>query len=178
MSSLARPTNGRMIGGVCAALARRFGTSATTMRVVFVASCLLPGPQFLLYMALWILLPSGTRPARPGRPGRAAPSPPRLRAAPSARSPRGIISLRPGAGPCTSEHADGARPVTGCAPSARRRPGRSAAAQRDAVDVDALARRGVQRQTAEETGARHLGAQLVDDRLGGPEALAGHVLAR
>jgi phage shock protein PspC (stress-responsive transcriptional regulator) len=47
-----------MIGGVCAALARRFGTSATTMRVIFLVSCLLPGPQFLLYIALWILLPS------------------------------------------------------------------------------------------------------------------------
>ncbi len=58
MSSLARPTHGRMIGGVCAALARRFGTSATTMRVVFLVSCLLPGPQFLLYIALWILLPA------------------------------------------------------------------------------------------------------------------------
>ncbi|MFE9251467.1 PspC domain-containing protein [Streptomyces sp. NPDC007088] len=57
MTALARPTNGRMIGGVCAALARRFGTSASTMRVVFVVSCLLPGPQFLLYLALWILLP-------------------------------------------------------------------------------------------------------------------------
>ncbi|MFJ4689940.1 PspC domain-containing protein [Streptomyces sp. NPDC088766] len=57
-SSLARPTHGRMIGGVCAALARRFGTSATTMRVAFLLSCLLPGPQFLLYIALWIFLPS------------------------------------------------------------------------------------------------------------------------
>jgi phage shock protein PspC (stress-responsive transcriptional regulator) len=35
MTALARPQNGRMIGGVCAALARRFGTSATTMRVIF-----------------------------------------------------------------------------------------------------------------------------------------------
>ncbi|ALV51894.1 PspC domain-containing protein [Streptomyces althioticus] len=58
MSSLARPTDGRMIGGVCAGLARRFGTSAKTMRVVFLVSCLLPGPQFLLYLALWVLLPS------------------------------------------------------------------------------------------------------------------------
>ncbi|TGB00567.1 PspC domain-containing protein [Streptomyces sp. MZ04] len=58
MTALARPTNGRMIGGVCAALAKRFGTSATTMRVIFVLSCLLPGPQFLLYVALWVLLPS------------------------------------------------------------------------------------------------------------------------
>lgn len=64
MSRLARPTSGRMIGGVCAALARRFGTSATTMRVIFLISCLLPGPQFLLYLALWILLPTDGKDAR------------------------------------------------------------------------------------------------------------------
>ncbi|GAA5212919.1 MULTISPECIES: PspC domain-containing protein [Streptomyces] len=64
MSRLARPTNGRMIGGVCAALARRFGTSTTTMRTIFVVSCLLPGPQFLLYLALWLLLPSEEKAAR------------------------------------------------------------------------------------------------------------------
>jgi len=58
MNGLVRPTHGRMLGGVCAALARRFGTSATTMRVIFLLSCLLPGPQFLLYIALWILFPS------------------------------------------------------------------------------------------------------------------------
>ncbi|MGX1883385.1 PspC domain-containing protein [Streptomyces sp. NPDC055287] len=57
MTALVRPRNGRVIGGVCAALARRFGTSATTMRVIFVVSCLLPGPQFLLYLALWVFLP-------------------------------------------------------------------------------------------------------------------------
>ena len=27
------------------------------MRLIFVLSCLLPGPQFLLYLALWIVLP-------------------------------------------------------------------------------------------------------------------------
>ncbi|MCM2412155.1 MULTISPECIES: PspC domain-containing protein [unclassified Streptomyces] len=57
MAALVRPRDGRMIGGVCAALAQRFGTSAGTMRVIFVVSCLLPGPQFLLYLALWLLLP-------------------------------------------------------------------------------------------------------------------------
>jgi phage shock protein PspC (stress-responsive transcriptional regulator) len=50
-----------MIAGVCAGLADRFGTSATTMRVIFLLSCLLPGPQFLLYLALWLLLPDGGR---------------------------------------------------------------------------------------------------------------------
>ncbi|GAA0488081.1 MULTISPECIES: PspC domain-containing protein [Streptomyces] len=57
-AALVRPRNNRMIAGVCAGLARRFGTTPTTMRVIFVLSCLLPGPQFLLYLALWILLPS------------------------------------------------------------------------------------------------------------------------
>ncbi|MDX3238050.1 PspC domain-containing protein [Streptomyces sp. ME03-5709C] len=57
MSALVRPRHGRVIAGVCAGLADRFGTSATTMRVVFALSCLLPGPQFLLYLALWLLLP-------------------------------------------------------------------------------------------------------------------------
>lgn len=47
-----------MIGGVCAGLAQRFGTSATTMRLIFLLSCLLPGPQFVLYIILWMLLPS------------------------------------------------------------------------------------------------------------------------
>lgn len=48
MSALVRPREGRMIAGVCAALAERFGTTATTMRVIFLVSCLLPGPQFLV----------------------------------------------------------------------------------------------------------------------------------
>lgn len=59
MSTLARPRNGRMIGGVCAGLARRFGTTPTTMRVLFLLSCLLPGPQFVLYLVLWVLMPNG-----------------------------------------------------------------------------------------------------------------------
>lgn len=61
MAALVRPREGRMIGGVCAALAQRFGTSNGTMRTIFVVSCLLPGPQFLLYLALWALLPGGRK---------------------------------------------------------------------------------------------------------------------
>ncbi len=46
-----------MIAGVCAGIADRFGWNANTVRLVFVISCLLPGPQFLLYIALWVLMP-------------------------------------------------------------------------------------------------------------------------
>ncbi|WP_043265791.1 PspC domain-containing protein [Streptomyces sp. CT34] len=60
-AALVRPTNNRMIAGVCAGLARRFGTRPATMRVLFLLSCLLPGPQFLVYLALWVLLPSEDR---------------------------------------------------------------------------------------------------------------------
>jgi phage shock protein PspC (stress-responsive transcriptional regulator) len=55
---LYRPRQGRMIGGVCAGLARRFGLSPTVVRALFVLSCLLPGPQIVLYVILWVLLPS------------------------------------------------------------------------------------------------------------------------
>ena len=43
---------------MCAGLARRFGVSKTLVRVLFVVSCVLPGPQILIYGALWIVLPS------------------------------------------------------------------------------------------------------------------------
>jgi len=57
MSSLSRPRDNRVIAGVCAALGHRFGLSPTTVRIIFVASCLLPGPQFLIYLGGWILIP-------------------------------------------------------------------------------------------------------------------------
>ena len=47
-----------MIAGVCAALARRFGLKAWQVRVIFVLSALLPGPQVLAYIVLWIVLPA------------------------------------------------------------------------------------------------------------------------
>ncbi|MDQ3151726.1 MAG: PspC domain-containing protein [Actinomycetota bacterium] len=46
-----------MIAGVCAGLADRFGWSAGGVRLLFVLSCLLPGPQVLVYLALWIIMP-------------------------------------------------------------------------------------------------------------------------
>jgi phage shock protein PspC (stress-responsive transcriptional regulator) len=55
---LVRPRRGRWIAGVCAALARRFELSPTTVRLAFIVSCLLPGPQIVVYLLLWILIPS------------------------------------------------------------------------------------------------------------------------
>ena len=56
-TTLSRPRHNRLIAGVCAGIAERFGLTPGTVRVLFLLSCLLPGPQFLVYLALWLLLP-------------------------------------------------------------------------------------------------------------------------
>ena len=56
-SPLVRPRGDRVIAGVCAGLARRFGMKPATMRLLFILSCLLPGPQVLIYVALWVIVP-------------------------------------------------------------------------------------------------------------------------
>jgi len=58
-TSLVRPARGRVIAGVCAGLADRFGMSRTAMRAIFVVSAFLPGPQILLYLVLWVIIPQG-----------------------------------------------------------------------------------------------------------------------
>lgn len=56
--TLSRPRQGRMIAGVCAGIAHRFGWDPTLVRILTVASFLIPGPQFLAYIAFWILMPN------------------------------------------------------------------------------------------------------------------------
>jgi phage shock protein PspC (stress-responsive transcriptional regulator) len=58
MPALYRPTHDRMLAGVCSGLARRFGMSANVVRLIFVLSMLLPGPQVLIYLGGWILIPN------------------------------------------------------------------------------------------------------------------------
>lgn len=59
--SLSRPRRGRMVAGVCAGIARRYGMSAGTVRLLFLLSCLLPGPQVIAYVVLWVLMPRDDR---------------------------------------------------------------------------------------------------------------------
>jgi phage shock protein PspC (stress-responsive transcriptional regulator) len=61
MSTLYRPRDERWIAGVCSGLARRFGMSPNMMRLIFLISCLLPGPQFVVYLVLWVLMPNENR---------------------------------------------------------------------------------------------------------------------
>jgi len=54
------PGQGRVIAGVCAAIADRFGISRTVVRVGFVIFGLV-GAGELVYVALWVLVPSADR---------------------------------------------------------------------------------------------------------------------
>ncbi len=56
---LIRPRQGRILGGVCAGLGRRFGISPWMARILFILILLIiPGSQLIVYPVLWILMPS------------------------------------------------------------------------------------------------------------------------
>ena len=55
---LVRPRRGRWIAGVCAGIADRYDVSRTGVRLLFVVSTVIPGPQFLAYIALWVFIPN------------------------------------------------------------------------------------------------------------------------
>jgi phage shock protein C len=58
---LVRHQDGRVLGGVCAGLGRRFGLEPWPARLLFVLLLMvLPGSQLLVYPILWILLPLET----------------------------------------------------------------------------------------------------------------------
>ena len=54
---LVRPKEGRVIAGVAAGLADRYGMERGTMRLLFIVSLILPGPQILIYLVLWAIIP-------------------------------------------------------------------------------------------------------------------------
>jgi phage shock protein PspC (stress-responsive transcriptional regulator) len=58
---LSRPRDNRWIAGVCAGLGRRFGLPPMLVRLLFLLSCLLPGPQVLAYIVLWVIMPNEDR---------------------------------------------------------------------------------------------------------------------
>lgn len=55
---LIRPRDGRILGGVCAGIGRRFGLTPWISRLLFVLLLMVvPGSQLLIYPVLWILMP-------------------------------------------------------------------------------------------------------------------------
>ena len=72
---LVRPKEGRIIAGVCAAVAKRWGLDLTLVRVLAVILTVFSGVGLAVYIAIWLLTPStdGPAPIRPGsRLGRMA----------------------------------------------------------------------------------------------------------
>jgi phage shock protein C len=55
---LYRSRSNRVVAGVCGGIAEYFGWNPTMVRVALVASFLLPGPQIVLYLLAWIVMPN------------------------------------------------------------------------------------------------------------------------
>lgn len=56
---LIRRRDGKVFGGVCAGLGRRFGLGPWVSRLLFVLILMVvPGSQLLVYPVLWVLMPT------------------------------------------------------------------------------------------------------------------------
>jgi phage shock protein C len=55
---LVRPENGRVLAGVCSGLAQWLGLDVTLMRVIFILFGIVTGTGVLVYLVLWIIIPS------------------------------------------------------------------------------------------------------------------------
>jgi phage shock protein C len=55
----------KMIAGVCGGIAEKWGWRPSMVRLLFLLSCILPGPQFIIYLIMWVFIPKA--PARAGQ---------------------------------------------------------------------------------------------------------------
>ena len=55
---LSRPREGRMIAGVCAGFAQRYGWDVAIVRLIVVLSVILAGTPVLAYLVAWIVMPN------------------------------------------------------------------------------------------------------------------------
>ncbi len=74
LDGLYRPREGRMVAGVCAGFAQRYGWDLTIVRLVLVLSLIFgAGTPLLAYVILWVVMPNGQyalpAQASPGEPG-------------------------------------------------------------------------------------------------------------
>ncbi|ADK28617.2 PspC domain-containing protein [Corynebacterium pseudotuberculosis] len=54
---LSRSNTQKWVGGVLSGIGETYGINITLLRILFVASILLPGPQVLLYIIAWFIMP-------------------------------------------------------------------------------------------------------------------------
>lgn len=59
MAELLRPRSGRVLAGVCVAIANRFDMSVAIVRALMVFAVLFFGLGIWLYLILWLLIPLG-----------------------------------------------------------------------------------------------------------------------
>jgi signal transduction histidine kinase len=64
---LRRDTEHRIIGGVCAGMARHIGVDPIIVRVAFVAAATAGGVGIAIYLLAWVFVPAGAAPAGPVR---------------------------------------------------------------------------------------------------------------
>ncbi|NLF51545.1 MAG: PspC domain-containing protein [Leptolinea sp.] len=57
---LTRPENGRILGGVCAGVANWIGLDVTLVRIIFLILGFMTGSGLLIYLILWVVIPSST----------------------------------------------------------------------------------------------------------------------
>lgn len=56
---LHRSTTDSMVAGVLGGIGETYSINSTLVRVLFICSFLLPGPQLLAYLIAWIIMPRG-----------------------------------------------------------------------------------------------------------------------
>lgn len=57
MNQLVRPSRGRVVAGVCRAIAERFGWNVTLVRILTLLAIVFAGLSLWVYIVLWILIP-------------------------------------------------------------------------------------------------------------------------
>ena len=128
MAELIRPHDGRLIGGVCLAIANRFDMSVVVIRVLMVLSVVFFGLSLWLYLLLWLLIPS-ERTDRSARPPGCRRQRPRWRDERRARAVRschaGLVPRRVRRPRPTRRSARGRPSRTAGTRSWSRRPGRA-----------------------------------------------------
>ncbi|WIK64372.1 PspC domain-containing protein [Gleimia hominis] len=61
---LMRSGTDRYLGGVCGGIAEYTGIDSSIIRIVAIIVALLPGPAFIVYLALWVIMPLRSAPTR------------------------------------------------------------------------------------------------------------------
>ncbi|MEU7003069.1 PspC domain-containing protein [Nonomuraea sp. NPDC046570] len=56
-----RSNEHKMLAGVCGGIADKLGLPPTLVRVVWLILSLFPGPMWVLYVVLWIIMPQAPK---------------------------------------------------------------------------------------------------------------------